>query len=98
LQGGATIDELLLTTEDLFSSPEEFFAYEELEFDNVSLEEFSSDKLLSVIDEAVSDDDSAEDSISIADCLGYWIGSDVPPSPQATRNKATQNIGRVLRI
>jgi hypothetical protein len=58
------------------------------------LEEYLTDELeletLS-LDDCVSEDSGAsEDDDLTKGCSGYRIGSDVPPSPQATRNRQIQ--------
>jgi hypothetical protein len=66
------------------------------------LEEYLTDELelgtLS-LDDGVPEYSGASDDEDLAkDCSGYRIGSDVPPSPQATRNNTKQIIKRMLRI
>ena len=103
LHGGTNIDELLLGSEELLDDREiELLATDELEFDNVSLEEDSSDELLSPTDESISDDDSAEDSTAedfdSEESSGYGSGPELPPPSHATRNRAQQIVKRNSRI
>jgi hypothetical protein len=83
LQGTATIEELLLLTEELL-------AIDELETGTVSLDKGRTEELLSVTDDTVSDDSTAEEEES--------AGPEASPLSQATRNKAKERAKKVIRI